>query len=197
MKLWLVRHAPVTLPPGVCYGISDVPADLELTREAAHRLAKQMPPNLLVWVSGLKRAQQLCEALVALRPDLQHERTDSRLNEMNFGCWELQPWDAIPRPAIDRWVEDFARHRFGEQESAYEVVARVRLALLDLSGRVGANGEAVWVTHAGVMRAVRFLANGVGEAGLTLAHWPTSVTSPGSCEVVEMTVGCHAADTPR
>ena len=27
MTLWLIRHAQVLLPPGICYGASDVAAD--------------------------------------------------------------------------------------------------------------------------------------------------------------------------
>ena len=30
MKLWLLRHARVLLPEGLCYGSSDVPADTAL-----------------------------------------------------------------------------------------------------------------------------------------------------------------------
>ena len=31
MKLWLVRHAAVSLPDGLCYGTTDVPALAEAT----------------------------------------------------------------------------------------------------------------------------------------------------------------------
>ena len=35
MRLWLVRHAEVAAPPGLCYGASDLPADAAATRERA------------------------------------------------------------------------------------------------------------------------------------------------------------------
>ena len=39
MKLWLVRHAQVLLPPGICYGATDVAADAAATLRAAQALA--------------------------------------------------------------------------------------------------------------------------------------------------------------
>ena len=65
MKLWLLRHARVTLEPGLCYGASDVPADAGLTRQAAESAAALLPTGLAVRVSGLARAQQLARELTA------------------------------------------------------------------------------------------------------------------------------------
>ena len=42
MKLWLIRHAAVTLPDGLCYGTSDVPAQADATRVAAVAVALSM-----------------------------------------------------------------------------------------------------------------------------------------------------------
>lgn len=92
MKLWLLRHARVELETGLCYGASDVPANAVLTQQAAQAAAALLPPGLPVWVSGLDRAQQLAQALGRLRPDLGEAVIDTRLNEMHFGHWELQPW---------------------------------------------------------------------------------------------------------
>src|SRR5687767_1076933 len=113
MKIWLIRHAPVLLPPGICYGASDVPADKAASLQAAQMAAEQLPSGLSVKVSGLKRAQQLASHLAMLRPDLPATIVDTRLNEMNFGCWEMQPWSAVPQPAFDAWLADFDHHRFG------------------------------------------------------------------------------------
>ena len=125
MKLWLVRHAPVLLPAGICYGASDVLADDAASLQAARQAAEQLPPGLHVRVSGLLRAQQLANHLAALRPDLPTAIVDARLNEMNFGCWEMQPWDAIPQTAFDAWLADFDHHCFGGTESTHLVLQRV------------------------------------------------------------------------
>lgn len=177
MKLWLLRHAQVDLPEGLCYGASDVPAHAALTREAAHAAAELLPPSLPVWVSALGRAQALAQALQQLRPDLGAPSTDPRLNEMDFGRWELQPWDAVPRSAFDGWLADFAHHRFGGAESTQQVIDRVAQALQAV--RATQAREAVWVTHAGVIRAVQFV---VAHGGVDIAsadQWPRDAPAPG------------------
>lgn len=177
MKLWLLRHARVDLPAGLCYGQSDVPAHAAHTDEAARAAAAILPPGLPVWVSGLGRAGQLAEALCALRPDLGEPVTDVRLNEMDFGEWELTPWSAIPQAAFDHWMADFADHRFGGCESTQAVIDRVAAALADL--RTTAAQEALWITHAGVIRAVQYLATH-GRARIRNARqWPAEAPAPG------------------
>lgn len=177
MKLWLLRHARVLLPDGLCYGSSDVPADAVLTREAANAFAPLPPPGTPVWVSGLLRAQQMVSALQAVRPELGAARMDTRLNEMDFGAWELQRWDSMPRSAFDEWMADFAHHRFGGVESTQMLLYRVAAALDDV--RSAASTDVVWVTHAGVIRAVRHIvATGGAHIG-DVAQWPKDAPEPG------------------
>jgi len=184
VKLWLLRHARVTLEAGLCYGASDVPADPALTRVAAESAAARLPRGLPVCVSGLGRAQQLARELHDLRSDLGSAVTDPRLNEMNFGHWELQPWDAMPRAAFDAWMADFAHHRFGGAESTQQIIERVADALDDL--RTQSVGEAVWVTHAGVIRAVQYIATH-GRGPIRYARqWPREAPAPGGWMVLDL-----------
>jgi len=166
MALWIVRHARPLVAAGICYGGLDVQADAAATDQAARELADTLPAGVALRVSPLTRCQQLARALCALRAGLQ-ARTDPRLREMDFGCWEGVAWDAIPQAALQAWTDDFGKHRFGGAESSNEVLARV--------GRVWdedhADHDAVWITHAGVARAARLLAGGVRV--LTRAdQWP-------------------------
>ena len=184
MKLWLLRHAKVTAEAGLCYGASDLPADAPLTRQAAQAAAQVLPMGLPVWVSGLGRAQQLAHALAALRPDLGAPTVDPRLNEMDFGCWELQRWDAIPRAAFDAWMADFAHHRFGGVQSTQQILDRVAEVLDEL--RSQSVREAVWVTHAGVIRALRFIA-ALGRGTIRDAsQWPREAPQPGGWTVLDV-----------
>ena len=64
MKLWLLRHARVQLPDGLCYGGSDVPADPDLTLDAARHWTARLPVGAIWRVSALGRAQQLADALM-------------------------------------------------------------------------------------------------------------------------------------
>lgn len=177
MKLWLLRHAPVLLPAGLCYGASDVPADAAHTRHAAKAFAPLPPPGTPVWVSGLLRAQQMAGALQAERPDLGAARMDTRLNEMDFGAWELQRWDTMPRNAFDDWMADFAHHRFGGAESTQMLLHRVAAALSDL--RPATSTDVVWVTHAGVIRAVQHIVTSGGVNIRDAAEWPKDAPEPG------------------
>lgn len=177
MRLWLVRHARVKLAGGLCYGASNVPADLEHTQAVANTLATVLPFGVPLWVSGLGRAQQLAAAVRAHRADLASPAVDLRLNEMNFGQWELQAWDAIPRHAFDSWMADFAHHRFGGAESSQEVIDRVACAL-SATRETGAE-QAVWICHAGVIRAVHYL-TAHGATTIEGVHqWPEHAPEPG------------------
>lgn len=178
MKLWLLRHAAVTLPQGLCYGASDVPADAALTREAASAFAPWVPQGTPVWVSGLLRAQQLAGALQAERPDLGAARIDMRLNEMDFGHWELKAWAQMPRSAFDEWMADFAHHRFGGVESTQMLLYRVAAALGDL--RPAKSSDVVWVTHAGVIRAVQYILASGGVHIRDATQWPKDAPAPGA-----------------
>lgn len=89
--------------------------------------------------------QRCTDLAAALAPDF---RIDERLTELDFGSWEMQAWDDIPRAQIDAWAADplgFAGHG---GESVVQMQARVRRALAALEG------DCVWVTHAGVMKLV-------------------------------------------
>lgn len=173
MKLWLIRHAPVLLPSGICYGASDVPADNAASLLAAKLAAEQLPQGLVLRVSGLTRAQQLANHLAVLRPDFPAATVDPRLNEMNFGCWEMQAWNSIPQAAFDAWLADFDHHCFGGAESTYMVLLRVGKALS------GVQNDELWITHAGVIRAVQWIV----EHGLSpvqkAENWPETVVKPG------------------
>lgn len=178
MKLWLVRHARPLIDAGICYGATDVPADAEHTQATATQLAPLLPAGLTVWTSPLQRCSALADQLIALRPDLRL-RTDARLVELDFGCWEGQRWDTIPRAAYDDWTASFGTARFGGRESVNELLQRVAAARAEAQAL---GQDAVWVTHAGVLRALALL-----EQGLTTLdqapQWPRSVASWGEWQL--------------
>jgi alpha-ribazole phosphatase len=179
MKLWLVRHAQPLVEPGVCYGALDLAADGAATQAAATALAAELPRGLPVWVSPLQRCEQLALSLQALRPDLTF-KTDARLAEMNFGQWEGVPWAQIPAQAVQCWTDDFGDHLFGGVESANAVLARVAAAWNETRHEAHALAEpaAVWLTHAGVIRAARLVAQGQLQVQQA-AQWPTDAPGYG------------------
>lgn len=176
MKLWLVRHARPLVAAGVCYGRCDVPADAAHTDSVAHDLARQLPPSLPVRSSPLQRCAQLALRLAALRPDLTLT-WDERLRELDFGTWEGRAWDDIAREEIDAWQRDFADHAPGAGEPVRGFMARVGQAY------DAHRGEAVWITHAGVIRAVRLLQQGVRCAS-DASQWPREGLAYGAVRIV-------------
>jgi len=169
-KLWLARHAQPLVAPGVCYGALDVAADAMATQHAAQALADVLPTGLLVLASPLQRCELLAQAIQGLRPDLAY-KTEVRLAEMNFGCWEGQRWADIPQQAYDDWTADFWQHRFGGAENVAEFMARVASAWQETSAQV-------WITHAGVIRALRLIESGVREVH-DAALWPAEAPAFG------------------
>lgn len=167
---WLVRHARPLVAEGVCYGASDIAADVADTERSARLLAAELPAGVQVWSSPLRRCLALSEALMALRTDL-HYQTDARLAEMDFGCWEGQRWSDIPREAMDEWTRGFQHVRFGGRECTQDLMDRVGAAWGDA---LQLEQPWVWITHAGVMRATLLHARGVLGVGQS-AEWPRDV----------------------
>lgn len=179
MRLWLVRHAAPVLAPGLCYGRSDVPADRAATAVAAERLHRALP-EVVVWhVSPLTRTRQLADAMRRWRPGAQPPTVDERLAEFDFGTWELQPWDGVPRHELDAWAADFADYRPGGGESVRELLRRVRCALAPLL-QPSAPADHVWITHAGVIRAAQYLRmHGDAAVPRSADEWPAHAPGHG------------------
>lgn len=185
MRLWLVRHAATALPAGVCCGRWDVPADPAATTRAADALHAVLPRSAVWRTSPLRRARQLAEAL-AVRRHMAPAALDPRLAEFDFGAWEGQPWEALPRAALDAWAADFADHIVGGGESVRALLTRVRSALLDTLS-LGRGNDAVWITHAGVIRAVRYTAAHGWHATPTRGEdWPTAAPACGGWWAVDI-----------
>lgn len=188
MKLWLVRHAQPLVAPGVCYGATDMPADADATAQAAQTLVSKLPLHLLTSCSPLQRCEQMAKAISALRPDLT-SKTEPRIAEMNFGQWEGQLWSAIPKAEIDAWTADFADLRVGQNgESVRSFIQRVDEAL---SQWRASGQDALWVTHAGVVRAARLLLAGV-VCPVRADQWPQQGPGFGECEVLTSLVSSRA-----
>ena len=181
MKLWLVRHARPLVAAGVCYGASDLVADAGHTQASAAQLAPLLPPGLMLWTSPLQRCLALAEALQTRRPDLRL-RSDARLAEMDFGCWEGVRWDDIPRPAYDEWTARFGATRFGGRESVNELLQRVAAARAEAQAL---GQDAVWVTHAGVLRAMALLAQGLTTLDQA-PQWPREVAGWGEWREIRL-----------
>jgi len=182
MKLRLLRHPRTSASPGLCYGKTDVPVPPEATREVAERMALQLPDDIAMACSPLARCAELAQAIAGLRPALRVVK-DPRIAEMDFGAWEARPWSAIERGDFDAWMRDFADARpGGTGESTREFMHRVGLAYDDWRS---AGRDALWLTHAGVIRAVWLLAGGTRYVERA-DQWPSQPIAFGECVTVEL-----------
>lgn len=147
MALTLIRHTRPAVKPGICYGRTDLALAHTFADEADAVLAKLEPAEALV-SSPLGRCRALAEQIGSafhLQPAY-----DRRLQEMDFGTWEGQDWNDIPRTELDTWAADFLHAQPHGGESVHAFVARVHEVLAEL--RKDGVSRLV-VTHAGVIKA--------------------------------------------
>ncbi len=164
IRLWLVRHLPPAVAPGVCYGQTDLPLQTPLAQqtETIKALRDQLPKPVPVFSSPLMRCAELAAALDATYVQ------DGRLQELRFGAWEMQSWDDIGAQALDAWANDIAGFRPPDGETGHELQQRALSWLREISERYD---EVIVVTHAGVMRALQAHHQALpGAAWLTLRY---------------------------
>lgn len=163
MRLILIRHPQPTIAPGICYGRTDLsvaPAQLELALAA---LLPTLPAGLPVYASPLQRCAVLAARLTS------EPVYDERLVEMDFGAWEMQPWDAIPRAGIDAWAADLANYRPGGGESVLHMAERIAAFYADLQRQLDKDdGQAIVVCHAGAMRLLSACHAGLAPLAMAL-----------------------------
>ena len=145
MDVFLIRHTSVDVPPGTCYGHTDVPLCPTFTEEAA-RVKQQLDAYIFdaVYTSPLSRCTRLstyCGYPNALR--------DDRLKEMNMGEWEMQLFDAITDPRIQAWYDDYLHVAPTGGESYPEMQRRIS-AFLDELKDTGHYRVAIFA-HGGVL----------------------------------------------
>lgn len=147
MSVILIRHTAVSIEEGVCYGASEVPLANDFA-QAADQLRAQLPPRpWRVISSPARRCRLLAESLDA------NITIDHRLLELDFGDWELRRWTEIPRAQVDYWSEDFV-HRAPPGGESFAALAERAEACIYEFGRLLPDESILYVTHAGVIRAL-------------------------------------------
>ncbi|MET3132473.1 alpha-ribazole phosphatase [Oxalobacteraceae bacterium GrIS 1.11] len=145
MRLILVRHPQPQVAPGLCYGSTDLAVAPEELARALADLTSRLPQDVPLFSSPLRRCAGLAAVLAYPAFEL-----DARLAELDFGDWEMRPWDAIERAEIDAWADDMAGYRPGGGESVLQMAARVA-AFHDALLRKQTSC-AIVICHAGTMR---------------------------------------------
>jgi alpha-ribazole phosphatase len=153
MKLTLIRHTSVAIPPGICYGQSDVEVTDSFESEAKLVKDKLLDKNFdAVFSSPLQRCTKLADFCGFAQPII-----DNSLLELNFGAWELEVWDEIQDPHLNVYFENWIDRAPTHGESFRELVARVTRFLEEIKSKPYEN-IAIF-THGGVIRAIWLIIN--------------------------------------
>lgn len=105
--------------------------------------------------AGARIITSPAQRCVALAAAIGPFSTDARLLELDFGAWEMTPWDDVPRAALDGWAADPWGFSPPGGESGQALLARVRAFWADATEL-----PLIIVSHGGPLRLLRQLAEG-------------------------------------
>lgn len=144
MEIHLLRHPKPLIAENICYGQSNIDISTPIQNLDFNKLVHNNYDE--IFASPLKR----CTKVAAMLD--QPFYIDRRLQEVNFGTWEKQAWDAIPPHEIDPWYEDYIQVKPPQGESFLDLIARVRQFYLEISTK-HLSKKILVITHLGVIRA--------------------------------------------
>ena len=129
MEVLLIRHTSVAVPPGTCYGQTDVAVADTFEQEAAvtKQTLQQYGAIEKAYSSPLTRARKL--AAYCGYPDAE---TDPRLLEMAMGDWEMRRYEEISDPYIKEWYSNYLHLPTPHGESFMDQRQRVSAFLDEL-----------------------------------------------------------------
>ena len=151
MKIYLIRHTKVDVPPGTCYGQTDVPV-MNSFQEEAVKVKSNIEGISFThcFASPLTRCRKLAETIV---PDGLTIQYDDRLKELNFGEWEGKQWSNFEGTFdAKKWFNNYMTEPCPGGESYTQLIERVRLFLNELS-QLPDNSTVMVVSHGGPIRA--------------------------------------------
>lgn len=148
MDVHFIRHfAPIGCE-GICYGSSDVAAEIPRAQDIHLELLNSLVEvDVSLHSSPLRRAALYAQELSALAKI--PITTDARISEIDFGKWELRHWDDIGADDLDRWIASgYDSLHGGESLQVFDARIAEWFSGLEKTQRH------VVVTHAGVIRSI-------------------------------------------
>ncbi|UWY28411.1 alpha-ribazole phosphatase [Flavobacterium sp. TR2] len=150
MEIYLVRHTETVCEKGICYGQSDVDIITPFD-EIFDGIISKLPSEALIFSSPLQRCVILAKHIQKNIEAISYQE-DERLQEMNFGDWELKSWNEIPPEELNPWMEDFVNIKVSNGESFVELHERVGHFLSDKISKI--KQPIIIVAHAGIIRSI-------------------------------------------
>ena len=161
MCIHFIRHTTPEIESGICYGQADIGVVQNFQQEAnriTSKLKQQKNQGQYerIFSSPAQRCQLLAEEVQHIQNNNPTEKRkcitiDYRLQEVNFGDWELRHWDDIPREQSQAWTDDFVHTSPPNGESLLQMQQRVKSFITDI---ISDNTPTAIITHAGVMRLI-------------------------------------------
>ena len=151
MPVVLIRHTKPLIANGICYGQTDImtnAGDIPVVVEKVAHLK-----NPIVYSSPLRRCLILAENLS------ENEQIDHRLKELNFGQWEMKPWNEIVGKEAELWFANFVYTPCPDGESFHDLYLRA-VSFFNEKLKTTTN-DTIVVTHAGVIRALHAHVNNI------------------------------------
>lgn len=148
MEIYLIRHTAPKIDKGICYGQSDIDVQ-DSFKDELEAIKKNTPTsidNVAVYSSPLTRCKKLA---LCFSKEITF---DKRLMEVNFGDWELEPWDAINKDELNTWMADFVAIAPPNGESYVQLSERVNTAFDAIVN--DSDKDKIIVAHGGVIRAL-------------------------------------------
>jgi alpha-ribazole phosphatase len=152
---YIIRHTKPDIAQGVCYGISDL-ALADTFEEEFAQILSVLPIEeifsaenpLPIYSSPLQRCAILAKNLAKKMPKNNTQiTTDARLQEMNFGDWEMRAWADIPENEWKIWKDDWVNTPLPNGECQKMVYDRIMACVNEIIAQ-NPNG-AIIVTHYG------------------------------------------------
>ncbi len=151
MQLIAIRHTEVSLPRGICYGVSDVLPATDFKNDALRvKNALKTIEADKIYSSPLRRC-----SLLAMECGYESFMVDSRLLEMNFGKWELVSWHKIVDEDAEKWFADYLNVKCPGGESLRDMIIRIQHFLKELKKKN--YQKVICFTHAGPIRVLHHL----------------------------------------
>lgn len=154
MEITLIRHTTPDIKKGICYGQANIGVTSTFLEELA-KIKMEMGDDGYSEATYFSSPLLRCSCLAKKLSDT--VTFDDRLKELNFGNWELMPWDEIDKTALNIWMEDFVNVPAQNGESYIDLHKRTTDFIEDL--KLQQINKSVIITHAGVIRSLWAYAN--------------------------------------
>jgi alpha-ribazole phosphatase len=122
-SIYLFRHPETEAPKGTCYGNSDVLPNKSQLQNAVlkiNRSIQNVKPDI-IYTSPLSRCKLLAKELAGKEAII----PEDLIREIDFGRWEMIPWDEIPNEERETWGKDYINNKIHGGENFFDVQKRV------------------------------------------------------------------------